>query len=41
VVRFDEPQTILTDEAAGLHIEYDGTTVLEEYLNTLEISTTA
>jgi hypothetical protein len=32
VIRFDEPQSDLTDEAAGLHMEYQETTVLEEYL---------
>jgi hypothetical protein len=40
VIRFDEPQTDLTDEAAGLHIEYEGTTVLEEYLGPLGQKTT-
>lgn len=35
LIRFDEPQTDLTDKAAGLHIEYEGTTVLEEYLHPL------
>lgn len=34
-VRFDEPQTDLTDESADLHIEYEGTTTLEEYLQPL------
>ncbi len=36
VFRFDEPQTDLTDEAAGLHIQYEATTVLEEYLRCLD-----
>ncbi len=35
VIKFDEPQTDLTDEAAGLHIEYEETTVLEESLRPL------
>lgn len=35
LIRFDEPQMDLTDEAAGLHIEYEETPVLEEYLRPL------
>lgn len=40
LIRFDEPQTDLTDEAAGLEIHYEGTTVLEEFLRTAGDETT-
>lgn len=35
IISFDELQTDLTDEAAGLHIEYTGTTAMEEFLRPL------
>jgi len=41
LIRFDEPQTELTDESAGLFIEYEATSVLEEYLHPLGDGTVA
>ncbi len=41
LITFDEPQTDLTDEAVGLRIDYEGTTVLEEYLRPLADESTA